>query len=134
MKEPGLHQNHLQEIHDHLDLCLPNEGCGMIAGSQGISTSVMPIDNILKSPTAFEMDPQQLFHALDVFEQFGWDLLAIFHSHPAGFEELSASDRQMTLYKDVYQLLFFPGKAGWRQRAFRWEEREALEIPLTIIQ
>ncbi len=44
-----------QKITMHLDDCLPEEGCGLIAGSQGTGKLVKVIENQLHSPVRFRM-------------------------------------------------------------------------------
>jgi proteasome lid subunit RPN8/RPN11 len=134
MKPIWLHANHLAAIIAHLDSVLPEEGCGLIAGLQGKTTQVFPVENDLHSPTRFEMNPQGLFTALDAINANRWDLLATFHSHPGphGPATLSLADRQITAYPDSAVLLFFRRERRWAYRAFRWQgqtpEENAVEI------
>lgn len=60
---------------------LPNECCGMVGGSDGRATSVVPVANAAASPLRFEMDPQGQYDALKRIEDAGDELLAIYHSH-----------------------------------------------------
>jgi len=60
---------------------LPNECCGMVGGSEGRATSVVPVANAAASPLRFEMDPQGQYDALKQIEDAGGELLAIYHSH-----------------------------------------------------
>jgi proteasome lid subunit RPN8/RPN11 len=53
----------------------------------------------------------------------GLELLAIIHSHPAGPDQPSATDRAEFAYPGVLSLILFPGSGpgGWRARAFAIE-------------
>jgi proteasome lid subunit RPN8/RPN11 len=58
----------------------PNECCGMVGGSGGVATKVIPVRNSAASPLRYEMDPKGQFDALKAIEADG-ELLAIYHSH-----------------------------------------------------
>jgi [CysO sulfur-carrier protein]-S-L-cysteine hydrolase len=58
----------------------PNECCGMIGGSGGVATKVIPVLNSAASPLRYEMDPKGQFDALKQIESDG-ELLGIYHSH-----------------------------------------------------
>ncbi|HTQ69413.1 MAG TPA: M67 family metallopeptidase [Solirubrobacteraceae bacterium] len=63
------------------------ECCGMIAyepasdGTPAQATRVHRAHNIYASRKRFEIDGRELLHTIDAFEQEGWDLGAIYHSH-----------------------------------------------------
>jgi proteasome lid subunit RPN8/RPN11 len=65
----------------HARADLPNECCGMVGGSEGKATTVIPVVNSAASPLRFEMDPQGQYNALKEIEDGGGELLAIYHSH-----------------------------------------------------
>ena len=58
----------------------PNECCGMVGGSGGVATKVIPVLNSAASPLRYEMDPKGQYDALQEIEADG-ELLAIYHSH-----------------------------------------------------
>jgi len=60
---------------------LPNECCGMVGGSDGAASVVIPVANAAASPLRFEMDPQGQYNALKQIEEGAGELLAIYHSH-----------------------------------------------------
>ncbi len=59
---------------------LTEERCGLLAGSDGRVTRVLPVPNAAKSPTEYRMDGQEFVDALIACD---WEPLAIFHSHLA---------------------------------------------------
>ncbi len=71
----------IDEMVAHAREDLPNECCGMVGGSDGRATSVVPVANAAASPLRFEMDPQGQYDALKEIEDGGDELLAIYHSH-----------------------------------------------------
>ena len=96
----------LDQILNHLQACYPEEGCGLIAGDElGRVTAVYPIENNLHSPTAYKMNPQQQIQAMLELEAIGWQLLAIYHSHPHGPETPSPTDIQQATYPEAFSLI-----------------------------
>ncbi|MCA9900125.1 MAG: M67 family metallopeptidase [Ardenticatenaceae bacterium] len=96
----------LNQILNHLQDCYPEEGCGLVAGDEmGRVTAVYPIENSLRSPTAFQMNPQQQLQTMLALEANGWQLLAIYHSHPHGPETPSVTDVQQAYYPDALSMI-----------------------------
>lgn len=90
---------------DHVQAHYPEEACGLVAGRDGRATAVYPIDNIHHSPVLYEMDPLQQIQAMIDLEAAGDDLLAIFHSHPAGPARPSQTDVAQAYYPDALQVI-----------------------------
>jgi proteasome lid subunit RPN8/RPN11 len=74
-------QSLIDEMVAHALADLPNECCGMVGGSDGEASVVIPVANAAASPLRFEMDPQGQYDALMAIERDGKELLAIYHSH-----------------------------------------------------
>ena len=119
---------------DHLKACYPLEGCGLLAGNEkGVVTAVYPIDNILKSPAAYEMDPQQQIETLLALEATGWLLLAIYHSHPQGPAHPSARDIALAFYPEALHIIVsLRDKMTPRVRAFQILEQEVVERKIKV--
>jgi proteasome lid subunit RPN8/RPN11 len=74
-------QSLIDEMVAHAREDLPNECCGMIGGTDGEASMVIPVVNSAASPLRFEMDPQGQYNALKAIEDDGKEMLAIYHSH-----------------------------------------------------
>lgn len=74
-------QSLIDEMVAHAIEDLPNECCGMVGGSDGEASVVIPVANAAASPLRFEMDPQGQYDALKQIEEGGGEMLAIYHSH-----------------------------------------------------
>lgn len=94
-----------QQIIRHLEDVLPEEGCGLIAGTEGLAQTVYPVRNSLASPIAYEMEPVEQLEAMLDLENRGLDLLAIYHSHPHGPAEPSETDISMAYYPEAAYLI-----------------------------
>jgi [CysO sulfur-carrier protein]-S-L-cysteine hydrolase len=89
----------------HLRGVYPEEACGLLAGSRGAVLALYAVENQLHSPTAFEMEPLQQLQAFMSLEEAGWELLAIYHSHPHGPETPSAQDVSQAYYPDALSVI-----------------------------
>lgn len=117
-------ENHWLEIVRHVGACQPEEGCGLAGGlMQGQLARVervLPVDNELHSPVRFRMNPAGQLRAFQTLDESGLNLIAIFHSHPAGPETPSVTDQAEFFYPGVLTLILSPQPSppGWKVRAF----------------
>ncbi|RKZ35051.1 MAG: hypothetical protein DRQ37_07070 [Gammaproteobacteria bacterium] len=116
----------------HVEVELPNEACGLVAGRGDVVTGVFPCTNTLGSPCRFELDPEEM---LEIFKRLRADdhlRLAIYHSHPAGPAEPSPTDLAEAHYPTVATVLWSLGPGGWQCRGFSVESGVSQEITLTF--
>jgi proteasome lid subunit RPN8/RPN11 len=120
----------------HANAELPNEACGMLAGTGGRVCRVYPVENIYHSPTVYEMNPAQQIAAFLDIEAAGWELSGIYHSHPAGPAEPSPTDIAQAYYPESIYVIVSPRPApsapGWQVRGFMIVERQAREVPIVV--
>ena len=111
----------------------PEEACGLVAGLENCSQRVFTIPNILHSPTRFKLDPQLQLEALLMIDEYNWDLLAIYHSHPVGPPFPSATDIREASYPEAVHLIWYPYQEDWSCRGFLIDEGMYKEILLGIL-
>ena len=92
-------------IIEHVLADYPLEACGILAGKNGRLQHHYPINNILQSPVAYEMDPHQQIETMLEVEERGWELTAVYHSHPQGAAYPSETDVAQAYYPDTIQLI-----------------------------
>lgn len=124
--------DHWQLMLDHVSKLDPEEACGLAAGIQGLTRRIYPIENRLHSPVRFEMDPQQQVNAILEIEDQGWDMLAIFHSHPKGPPVPSPTDVEKATYPEAVNLIWSKLADGWTCRGFLIQEKVITEIPIQV--
>ena len=114
---------------------LPNESCALLAGDRaaGHVKAMHPARNLLASPYRYEVDPRDLVRIVHAIERRGDDLVAIFHSHPAGPPVPSAMDVREARY-GVVHLLAGPSPDGAALRAWRIEGTNVFEVSVAISQ
>ena len=125
----------LNQMLDHLQACYPLEGCGLLAGDEvGWVTAVYPIENILQSPTAYEMNPHQQIEAMLALEAAGWQLVAIYHAHPQGPELPSATDIALAFYPEAVNIIVsLRVQSVPVVRAFQFVGQEVIEQKIKVI-
>ena len=83
----------------------PDEICGLIGG-KGRPERAYRIANAAETPRVrYLMEPGEQFAAMMDIEDRGWDLYAIYHSHPSSEAYPSATDRGLAFYPDAYYLI-----------------------------
>lgn len=117
----------------HLQAHYPLEACGILAGTTDRISHIYPVNNILTSPVAYEMDPQQQLEAMIDLEGRGWEMSAIFHSHPTGPERPSPTDIAQAYYPDcVYVIVSLANLEEPVVRGFRIENGRYHEIEISV--
>ena len=109
------------------------EACGLVAGIDQTSQAVYPVPNILHSLVRYRMDPERQLAVFNQIDENGWQLLAIYHSHPSGPAEPSALDRELAHYPDLAYLVVSLGTRGVLElRAFRLAAGSCEELELAL--
>ncbi len=134
IRELSVPQAHCEEMLRFLRDAYPLEACGILAGLHGRVQRVYAVENRLRSPVAFEMEPQQQLHAMLDLEEAGLEMLAIYHSHPTGPQTPSATDVAKAYYPDVaHVIVSFSDRRSPSIRAFTINEGVFDEIVLKIV-
>jgi proteasome lid subunit RPN8/RPN11 len=121
----------------------PDECCGLLAGvlevpvdgavPVGRVVARFPLVNALASPRRYTADPRGLLDAHKSMRNAGWELLAIYHSHPTSAPVPSVTDLQENSYEDAVVHLIIslttspPTVRGWRLTTTDYRE-EAWDV------
>jgi [CysO sulfur-carrier protein]-S-L-cysteine hydrolase len=109
------------------------ECCGLLAGREGIISSVLPAKNALQSAKAYEIAPAELFALFRRMRAEALQHLGIYHSHPKGENSPSPLDLERAFYPDAAYLIISPNPDASRPiRAFHIIEGRARELSLRI--
>lgn len=123
----------MQEMQGHVEQRSPLEACGLLAGKGMRAMRVYLIKNMLNSPVRFRMDTLEQLRAFEAIESDGLELVAIFHSHPAGPAVPSPTDIEEAYYQ-VFSIIWSPQAEGWLARAFWIESGCVAEVPIKILE
>jgi len=91
---------------------LPQEACGLVGGLQRRALQVYPVANALHSPVRYRMEPDGQVRVFLELERHGWDLLAIYHAHPAGPDQPFPTDLAEAAYPEAVHLIWSPQAGG----------------------
>jgi proteasome lid subunit RPN8/RPN11 len=111
---------------------LPEEACGLLAGCGNQVLDVIPIENVFHSPTRYRMKPQGQLSAFQHIEQKNWEMLAIYHSHPAGPGYPSNTDINEAYYPESVYIIVSQDSGIFIPRGFMINDGHILEISITI--
>jgi [CysO sulfur-carrier protein]-S-L-cysteine hydrolase len=113
----------------------PNETWGMIAGKDGRALKIFPMANIHATPqTRYVADPLELLRVVREIEDVnGWEILAIYHSHPKTEAYPSATDIGEAHYPDsIYMIVSLQNPDQAKVRGYRIVEGNVSEISIEI--
>ena len=95
----------------HYQAALPNECCGLLAGTidgAGLvadATDHYPLRNELESPVEFLSNPADMFAAHKEMRRNGTEILAVYHSHPTTAPVPSVHDLARNWMPNVVQII-----------------------------
>ncbi len=112
----------------------PQETCGLIGGKDGKAQRVYALKNVDDQPRIrYLADPQQQLLALRDIDENGWDVLAIFHSHPATQAYPSETDIGRAFYPEaIYILISLQNPEQATVRGYRIDQGQVTEVTLEI--
>jgi len=127
----------------HVRAELPNEGCGIIAGKDGVAQKLYATRNAEASPFRYNIEPLDLLRASTEMDEMGWDVLAIFHSHVASEAYPSPTDVRLAQWPGsnppadlwpgaYYVLVSLANAAAPVVRAYRIHAGAVTEVQLEI--
>src|ERR1700736_1683240 len=105
------------------------ECCGLLAGVDGVITKIFPAKNVLASPTAYEVAPQELFPLFRQMREEGLEHLGLYHSHPATENFPSPSDIELAGYpNEAYFIISLLPAVPHPVRAFSIRDGQVQEL------
>lgn len=114
---------------------LPREVCGLLAGEPGIVREMIPLTNVDHNPggCGWRADSREQLRAFERIDDMGWQLLAIYHSHPRSTAYPSERDIEHALYPDaLYVIVSLLNHDTPEAGAFRISEGVVTPEPLSI--
>jgi proteasome lid subunit RPN8/RPN11 len=132
-----LPQHHIDDMIAHAREAVPDECCGIIAGRDGLATTLYRMTNSAEKeyrPYRYEMDGKELLHLIRELDSRGEEFLVIYHSHVATEGRPSPTDiRFAANWPDPYYVLVSLIEDPPPVRAFRIVEgavtEQELEFP-----
>lgn len=109
----------------------PNECCGLLLGTGDVVAEVVPARNRAGDPPEprdptrhYRVDDQAQLKAMRLERERGWEIVGIYHSHPATQAHPSATDRALAFWQSpCYVIISLADPARVDVRAFRISDR-----------
>ncbi len=115
-------QKDLNLIQSELESSKPYEACGVLVGTISGSTALveraMPITNVKRTRTSFELDPKEHYDVWNDAEKNGKEIVGVYHTHPVSSAVPSLWDKETM--QNVPGVWLIAGADG--VRAYAWEE------------
>ena len=129
-----LERTYIDEMIAHAREELPNECCGIIAGTNGTAMKLYRATNAAASPYRYEVDSRDLVRINNDAQDNDWEFLVIYHSHVATEAFPSPTDRKLATYPEAYYLLVsLADQANPVVRAFRIVDEQVEEQELQVV-
>jgi proteasome lid subunit RPN8/RPN11 len=124
---------------EHCRLGLPNEACGLLAGTiDGEVKTVKKVyllTNIDESNEHFSMDPKEQLAAVKDARTNGWVLLGNFHSHPESPSRPSEEDKRLAYDSSIeYLILSLQDRENPVLKAFGIDKEKNVTVHEIVIK
>lgn len=111
---------------------LPDEACGILAGTGFTVSKLYRMANTEPSPVSYFMEPAAQFKAMKDMRNSGLSMLAIFHSHPASEALPSAKDVSLAFYDTAVYVIVSFLRENPEVKAFSIKDGKVKEMELNI--
>jgi proteasome lid subunit RPN8/RPN11 len=112
----------IELIQAELEANRPYEACGLLIGIINGNTAYvkrsLPVTNVKRTRTSFELDPEEHYDAWNDAEKKGMEIVGVYHTHPVSSAFPSLWDRD-TMQNDTLVWLI-AGADG--MKAYVWED------------
>ena len=112
---------------------LPNEACGLLAGTGTEVLKRFAMTNTDHSPEHFSFDPAEQFQVLRAARAYGLNIIANYHSHPETPSRPSEEDIRLAYDPDILYLILSLASEIPVLKAFRIQNGRAAEEAIDII-
>ena len=121
-----------EAIVEHARSEFPRECCGVIMGPPGELTELRKMTNIYEGIDFYDVDGVVLLALLKELDERGWELGAIYHSHPVSPARPSARDVEYAGYPDsAYIICSLEHPDSPVIRAFNIVDDQVTELTVT---
>jgi proteasome lid subunit RPN8/RPN11 len=123
-------------VRDHTDAHaragLPNEACGILAGSGERVDRFYPAEPDEPSPFYYRIESRDQIRIMNAIDDAGLDLVGIYHSHVASPAYPSRTDAEQAFWPDAVYVIVSLAGGGADVRGFRIRDMDVTEEPIEI--
>jgi proteasome lid subunit RPN8/RPN11 len=139
-----LTHSQLDQLYEQMRRDTPHETCGMIGGKDGRALKIYPIKNVAENRIKhYYMDGADQIRAMQDMDDNGYDILAIYHSHPVSpaspsptdLRDAWDSDLQELRYPDtIYIIMTLMNPDAPEIHGYLLNDQTVTEIPIVVDQ
>ena len=113
----------------------PLEACGLLAGKGEQVFRFYPMTNTDQSAEHYSMDPGEQFAAMKDMRTHGWEIVGIWHSHPATPPRMSEEDQKLAFMPGVSYVILSLAEGHHEQiRSFRKAQDGSFPEETVVLQ
>ena len=120
------------EIVAHTRAGLPNEACGILAGSGDRVERFFPAEPDEPSPFYYRIESRDQIRIMNEIDDANLDLVGIYHSHVASPAYPSRTDAEQAFWPDAVYVIVSLAGGGAEVRGFRIRDMEVSEEPIEV--
>ena len=133
-----LKREQFEEIVEHAEKNLPNEDCGLLAGtiSDEIRTvkKIYFLKNIDESPEHFSMDVNEQFKTIKDIRANALKLIGNFHSHPSSPARPSEEDKRLAFDTKMSYLILSLAESELVLKSFNIDKERNVTMEELIVE
>ncbi len=122
INEIKISRRDIELIQAELESNKPYEACGVLIGNIDGSTALVekavPVANVKRTRTSFELDPKEHYNAWNEAEKNGKEIVGVYHTHPVSSAYPSLWDRETM--QNIPGVWVIAGADS--MRAYVWED------------
>jgi [CysO sulfur-carrier protein]-S-L-cysteine hydrolase len=120
------------EIVAHARAGLPNEACGVLAGSGDRVERFFPAEPDEPSPFYYRIESRDQIRIMNAIDEAGLDLVGIYHSHVASPAYPSRTDAEQAFWPDAVYVIVSLAGGDADVRGFHIRDMDVTEVPIEI--
>jgi proteasome lid subunit RPN8/RPN11 len=120
------------EIVAHARLGMPNEACGILAGTGDRVERFYPAEPDEPSPFYYRIESRDQIRIMNAIDEAGLDLLGIYHSHTSSPAYPSRTDAEQAFWPDAVYVIVSLAGADPDVRGYRMHDMTVTEEALRI--
>jgi [CysO sulfur-carrier protein]-S-L-cysteine hydrolase len=121
------------EIFAHAQAGLPNEACGILAGSDGRAERFFAAESDEPSPYYYRIESRDQIRIMNEIDDAGLDLVGIYHSHVSSPAYPSRTDAEQAFWPDAVYLIVSLAGPRPEMKGYKIADMVPVEEPLEFV-
>ena len=123
----------LRDMVNHAEEHAPVEACGLLVGVGVEVIKSCRLTNVDASPEHFSLNPKEQFAVIKEIRPQGWEVLAVYHSHPTTPARMSQEDLRLAFAPEMrHVIISLIDKENPQVRCFIVREGEPVDEPFLM--